>query len=108
MLIGGVGGLLPFPKLLGRQEPRLSQPHLTHGIPAGGKCPSSHPVAIPRVETFLRYAVGTAPIGTISFDSGPYYTAHQDFFNGWIAADLQKLVTRCINAGVDCGTNPTP
>ena len=83
--------------------------HISHmAYPAGGKCPSSHPVAIPRVETFFRYAVGTAPIGTISFDSGPYYTAHQDFFNGWVTADLQKLVTRCINAGVDCGTNPTP
>lgn len=83
--------------------------HISHmAYPSGGKCPESHPVAIPRVETFVRYAVGTAPIGTITFDSGPYYTAHQDFFNGWTTADLQKLVTRCINAGVDCGINPTP
>jgi len=83
--------------------------HISHmAYPSGGRCPVSHPVNIPRVESFFRYPVGTGPIGTITFASGPYYTAHQDFLNAWVAADLQRLVDRCINAGVDCGVNPTP
>ena len=86
-----------------------SPDHISHmAYPVGDKCPSTHPVALPRVETFFRYAVGAAPIGEITWDSGPYYTAHQDFFNGWTTAPLQNLVDRCINAGVDCGTNPPP
>lgn len=87
-----------------------SADHISHmAYPSGGRCPSSHPVAIPRVESFFRYPVpSSGPIGTVTFSSGPYYTAHQDFFNGWVAADLQALVTRCINGGRDCGTNPVP
>ncbi|HXQ38574.1 MAG TPA: hypothetical protein VN843_31525, partial [Anaerolineales bacterium] len=64
-------------------------------------------VVLPRIESFFRYKVGTAPIGTITFSSGPYYTAHQDFFNAWDPAVLQKLVTNCMNKLVDCGTNPS-
>lgn len=84
--------------------------HISHmAYPVSGRCPVTHPVNIPRVESFFRYPVPTSgPIGTVTFDSGPYYTAHQDFFNGWVQADLQALVTRCINGGRDCGTNPTP
>jgi len=86
-----------------------SADHKSHmAYPRSGRCPSTHPVVIPRVESFIRYPVGTAPIGQITFASGPYYTAHQDFFNAWNAGDLQSLVDRCINAGVDCMKNPTP
>lgn len=87
-----------------------SPDHISHmAYPSGGRCPSTHPVVLPRVESFLRYPVPTSgQIGEVTFSSGPYYTAHQDFMNGWIAADLQSLVTRCINGGRDCGTNPSP
>ena len=75
-------------------------------------CTSTHPVPIPRIESFWRYQVGTAPIGTVQFagEGGPrpYYTIHQDFFNAWNVTDLQSLMNRCINGGVDCGTNPVP
>jgi hypothetical protein len=85
-----------------------SADHRSHmAYPARGKCPASHPVVLPRLETFYRYAVGTAPIGTITFSSGPYYTAHQDFFNAWEPNALQTLVTNCLNVQVDCGENPT-
>ena len=85
-----------------------SPDHKSHmAYPAGSRCPSTHPVVLPRIESFFRYKVGTAPIGTITFSSGPYYTAHQDFFNAWDPAVLQKLVTNCMNKLVDCGTNPS-
>jgi len=86
-----------------------SADHKSHmAYPNGSRCPSSHPVVLPRIESFYRYNVGTGPIGTITLASGPYYTLHQDFFNAWEPAALQKLVTRCLNPGNDCGTNPTP
>lgn len=86
-----------------------SADHKSHmSYPVRGRCPATHPVNIPRLESFFRYPVGTDPIGTITFASGAYYTAHMDFFNAWNQADLQRLVDRCMNAGKDCGTNPTP
>lgn len=85
-----------------------SADHKSHmAYPAGSRCPASHPVVLPRIESFFRYNVGTGPIGTITLASGPYYTAHQDFFNAWDPAVLQRLVTSCMNAMRDCGTNPT-
>gem|GEM_PF-977597 len=85
-----------------------SADHRSHmSYPVNSRCPASHPVNLPRLESFFRYIVGTGPIGTITLDSGPYYTAHQDFFNAWDQATLQTLITNCINAGVDCGKNPS-
>ena len=84
-----------------------SPDHRSHmAYPRSGRCPASHPVVVPRLESFFRYPVGTEPIGTITLSSGPYYTAHQDFFNAWEPSALQALLDKCINALVDCGTNP--
>jgi hypothetical protein len=81
--------------------------HRSHmAYPVSGRCPATHPVNIPRVESFFRYPVGTGPMGEISFSSGPYWTLHQDFLNAWEPATLQRLVDACINALVDCGKNP--
>ena len=74
--------------------------------PMGGRCPATHPVPIPRLEAFIRYLVGTAPIGTVTFASGAYYSAHMDFFNGWKPSAMQYLLDNCINNGRDCGKNP--
>ena len=75
-------------------------------------CTASHPIPIPRIESFWRYQVGTAPIGTVTFASeggqAPYYTVHQDFENAWNEGALQSLMNKCINGGVNCGTNPIP
>jgi hypothetical protein len=85
-----------------------SPDHRSHmAYPVGSRCPKSHPVVLPRIESFFRYNVGTNPIGKITLSSGPYYTAHQDFFNAWDPAVLQALVTNCLNAQVNCGTNPS-
>ena len=82
--------------------------HRDHmSYPVNNRCPASHPVNIPRVEGFWRYNVGTGPIGTISFSSGPWYTIHQDFFNAWRPTGLQRFMDACINGLKDCGANPT-
>ena len=85
-----------------------SADHISHmSYPVRGSCPASHPVTLPRLRTHLRYAVGAGPIGTITWDSGPYYTAHMDFFSAWEPTTLQRLITNCINAGIDCDKNPS-
>lgn len=81
--------------------------HLAHmAYPSGGRCPSTHPVVLPRVESFFRYTVGTAALGEVRLASGGYWTIHQDILNAWEPASLQRLLDQCINAGVDCGKNP--
>ena len=83
-----------------------SSDHSSHmAYPVKGRCPDSHPVNLPRLESFFRYDVGTDPID-ITLSSGPYYTMHQDFFAAWDPFTLQSLLDRCINALVDCGKNP--
>ncbi len=87
---------------------RLDSPdHRSHmSYPKSGKCPATHPVVLPRLESFFRYNVGTGPIGTVTLDSGPWYTIHQDFFNAWDQQALGFLMDNCINAGKDCKQNP--
>ena len=86
-----------------------SADHISHmSYPVNGRCPATHPVNIPRIESFLRYPVGTAPIGTVTLASGPYYTAHSDVFAAWDDTTLNSLMSKCINGMRDCGSNPTP
>lgn len=92
-----------------------SPDHLSHmAYPAGSRCPTSHPVSLPRIESFWRYNVGKGvPIGTVELSTheetgvwGPWYRAHSDVFNAWVPEALQSLMDRCINANRDCGVNP--
>jgi hypothetical protein len=84
-----------------------SPDHISHmAYPDGSRCPATHPVNIPRMESFLRYQVGSGRIGQISFSSGPWWTIHQDFFSAWDQGSLQGLLNECINANRDCGKNP--
>jgi hypothetical protein len=69
---------------------------------------AAHPIALPRLQAFWRYSPLTGTVGTVSLASGPWYTAHMDFFSTWVPEAEQSLITRCINANVDCGTDPTP
>ena len=75
--------------------------HLTY--PKSGHCPSTFPIALPRVIERFEYPVGTTS-GAITLASGPTYTVHADFWNTWHQARLDTLVTSCLNAAVDCGT----
>lgn len=81
--------------------------HISHmSYPNSGQCPTTHPIAIPRLQAYIRYGVGTGSLSNVMLSSGPYFTAHMDFFNGWDTVALQQLVDKCINGGQDCGTNP--
>ncbi len=67
-----------------------------------GQCPPGYdPIVQARIE--VKYPPGVDGRGTIAFASGPYWTMHADWFNAWDATTLNRFVTYCINAGVDCG-----
>jgi hypothetical protein len=77
----------------------------TMRFPKSGVCPTGFKIALPRLIERFEYRVGTDSNG-IRLASGPTYTAHADFWNTWRQSALQALVDRCLNGGVDCGTNP--
>jgi hypothetical protein len=71
----------------------------------GGRCPRSHPVAVPAIALVYRY---TMPSVTSASDvylaSGGQYSGHADFINSWNQAVLKRLVDRCLNRYRHCGT----
>jgi hypothetical protein len=80
-----------------------SADHQSHmAYPSSGKCPTSHPVAVPRLIMRFEYPVGTSSAG-LMLSSGPPYTIHGDFWNTWDQATLAQLVQDCLNAEVNCG-----
>ena len=59
----------------------------------GNGCPASHPVRIPQVTTFTRYDVAGGE--GLRLSSGPWYTFHQDFWNGWAPEQMAELSALC-------------
>jgi len=66
-----------------------------------GRCPSSHPVAVPAVTILFRYP----SLGGEGFSlaSGGQLSGHADFLNAWKPGALRKLVEGCLNELVRCG-----
>lgn len=88
--------------------PLLDSPnHRSHmAYPSGSRCPASHPYAIWRQEAFYRIKVPTSGTFSLTFSSGPYYTVHADTFIAMEPSYASRFQTRCIDANIDCGTNP--
>ena len=66
-----------------------------------GRCPSSHPVAVPAVTILFRYP----SLGGEGFSlaSGGQLSGHADFLNAWKPGALRRLVEGCLNELVRCG-----
>lgn len=84
-----------------------SPDHSSHmAYPAGGKCPSSHPVAIPLISQNFLWRVAAGTVGwRLSSDAA--YTAggtslHADWFDGWNRSIATTFVRHCINTGRNC------
>ncbi|MEA2550701.1 MAG: hypothetical protein QOE25_470 [Actinomycetota bacterium] len=78
--------------------------HMAYSIdPVDGRyhCPQSHPVPVPRLTYALEFPVHDGR--RITLGSGPAYTMHADFINTWNQKRLKRMVSKCINANVDCG-----
>ncbi|HLL65271.1 MAG TPA: DUF1996 domain-containing protein [Micromonosporaceae bacterium] len=73
-------------------------------FPSGGRCPSSHSIALPMMRVNASYRTGTN-VGRITLSSGSASSAHADFVNTWDPATLKTLVDRCLNklSRGDCG-----
>jgi hypothetical protein len=82
---------------------RLDSPdHKSHMAYAVlGRCPSSHPVAVPAITVLFRYP----SLGGDGFSlaSGGQLSGHADFLNAWKPGALKKLVEDCLNELVRCG-----
>jgi hypothetical protein len=88
-----------------------SADHKSHmAYPSGGKCPSTHPVAIPEISFNIYYKV---PAGSSSKDwrlsSDMYasstpggYSAHGDWFEGWDRPVAESFVKNCLQPSSDC------
>jgi hypothetical protein len=85
-----------------------SADHKSHmSYPVGGRCPSSHPVQVPKLRMVLRYPVSGDPAG-FRLASGDGRTMHGDFFNVWPAAEMEQRVRDCIRPVIKCGHDGRP
>ena len=79
-----------------------SPDHRSHvAYPRAGACPSTHPVKIPHLKLYVRFALTVGGAG-YKFSDGTTLP-HADFWNTWNQPALEALVRDCLNAGVDCG-----
>ena len=70
-----------------------------------GRCPSSHPVAVPAVTVLF----GIRASGATGSRSHPGAAErHADFLNAWRPGALRQLVEGCLNELVDCGRGQAP
>lgn len=80
---------------------------------ARSRCPASHPVMLPIITEIFRWPVqaGANPaFWRLTSDMYPIttrggFSAHADWMNGWSSAELETIVTRCLQASKDCGVN---
>jgi hypothetical protein len=85
--------------------------HKSHmAYPSGGRCPASHPVAIPVITYNVSYPVtaGSDP-GSWRLASDGYdralpggYSIHADWFDGWDVGIKNAFIEHCDRAAVDC------
>jgi hypothetical protein len=77
----------------------------------GSGCPSTHPVAIPKIDYEIHYAVtNTMAMWRLSSDnyastSPGGYSGHGDYILGWNTQTMQTFITNCDNLSIDCHTN---
>jgi hypothetical protein len=66
-------------------------------------CPPDHPVAVPMLEFKMHFKV-SGDMSQVHFASGRGFSYHYDFFASWDHDLLSRLVTHCINGGLQCDT----
>jgi hypothetical protein len=80
-----------------------SEDHRSHvAASVGGRCPDSHPVAIPQLTLSIGYPI-SGDGHDLSLASGTILTGHADFMNAWDEVELDRQVQACLNRGLVCG-----
>lgn len=77
----------------------------------GSGCPSTHPVAIPKIDYEIHYAV-TNTMAKWRLSSDNYastspggYSGHGDYWMGWDVDTMNKIKNNCLITSTDCHTN---
>jgi len=77
--------------------------HKSHmAYPVKGVCPAGHPVAVPMLQSKVAYKLTNGNTQGLAYSSGPSFSFHYDFMNGWDQKRLEYLVGHCINGGRQC------
>ncbi len=77
-----------------------SPDHVSHvAYSTNGTCPAAFPVPVPELSILVKYP---NPGSKWFLSSGPSYTMHGDFINAWDVAEMAKLTSVCLDAGVKC------
>jgi len=104
----GVVAIVKFPYCL---EPSGG---VEYGAVVGGACPTGDST-LGQVQIHVHYGLNATGYQTgsrLNFTSGPAYTFHGDWQNGWQQAKLATLVSGCLDIDHDCGflttSNPGP
>lgn len=71
-------------------------------FPVNGVCPAAFPVPLPMLEAKIPYPLNNGNTSGLALASGPGYTFHYDFMNGWNPARQAYLVDYCIHGGRQC------
>jgi Domain of unknown function (DUF1996) len=72
--------------------------HMAYSV--NGRCPESHPIAVPAISIILRYPPVTG--SNVFLSSGGIYSGHADFMDGWKATPFAELVQSCLDRYVNC------
>src|SRR5574342_278987 len=64
---------------------------------------AAHPIELLRVKAYIRHAVPASQSIDFTLSSGPYYTYHMDFMDGWLKSELQRFIDNCVKTGKNCG-----
>jgi hypothetical protein len=94
----GVVAIVKFPYC-------LSSTAVEYGDPKTGLCPTGDST-LGQVQIHVHYGLNTTGYQTgsrLNFSSGPYYTFHGDWMNGWDQTKLNDLVAGCLDTDTDCG-----
>jgi hypothetical protein len=87
-----------------RSDSRDHQSHMAYS--AADACPGSHPVPVPQIQFKIRWPTLGGP--GVVLATGPGYSAHGDFMNGWEPAALQSRIDACLKPIVKCGADGRP
>ena len=72
--------------------------HMAYSI--GNKCPTTHPVKLPRMQMKLRFPVSGG--NNYMLSSGLPNTTHSDFVNGWVPKAMENRVNECLKLNKKC------
>jgi hypothetical protein len=101
-----IEGHIQFPQCWnGRGLITQDQSHMAY--PQGGRCPATHPIAIPRIEQKVLWRVpSTGTSGWKLSSDAPGQprgqSLHADWVNGWHVPTMQRFVENCVRAQLNC------